>query len=1128
MAQRREDQMPPATKEQRSLRPRPKGDSKEKQKIFFPGASLEGAASHSASGEIGIIESIQLENFMCHAMLGPVKLGPNVNFIVGYRGKSALLMALYLGLGGKYVGPSLGEFVKDGEVSATISIILRNRGHNAFKSEVYGASIIIQQSISISGSASYKLKDQAGNLISSKKVELMAIVDHFNIQVDNPACILPQEMGRQLLETKSDAERYKFLLKATQLEQRQKEYSEILERKTHCQDEIDQVKKQLEEFRCKDIAIEEHIQKMVALRQKLEDLKHEMAWALVSETERDLSDMISKINIGDQHTVVLNQKLEASKAKFNESEKKYRGILEKIQKLKEEAAKLGPKCIEAKEDVKTTDRAHSKAEAFYKLSQNELNELEKVAVQIHNKIEDLKKSLELAELEKQEKINMLKEKSKNFKDQEDSLVQDIEHLHQAIQKYDEEQSQIRKEESYMQQILDYKQQQLNQLKEYKFDPLKRFGSQIPALLEAIEDAYRQGQFTFKPIGPLGACIRLRDPEFALAIESCLKDLLLVFFCDNNKDEQVLQELMKRFYPLGFLQPQIIVSSFECELYDVTDKAAYHPEFPTVLTALEIDSPVVANTLIDMKSIESVLLIKSNSLACTVMQSQEPPKNCSKVLTACGDEVFENHYYSCGESRPTYLGDVEIEISHLEKEIESKMAQLLVFQQHESSLEKDVKKNQEIVNSHNQHLKEIKIRVLNITSEIRDLEDEDKSQSIGISVLEEEAQEIKEEMKEIEEKMKVQKKERDCLRQLKMDTEQRHKEFKLKCNQVSEFIESLTEEQNQTALEMNTQRKSVLYYEKWLEQHLNPLQVKKEELAMKKRELEKETTMAKYVCSERKEVTKSTTFIDGEMIVLKKTIQTEECTHGTQEEIRKQHEEVKESCLALDGKVKNLKKRIKKLDKMFKKRSATYQNYKKSLSLQCKLYFHNLLSQWSFCGEIQLDHKKETLSIAVQHREGSSTDFSDIQAFSGDVHYFSNFLFILTLWHITESPFRCLDAFDVYIDRHHRKIAMNMILRIADFEQHRQFILLTPQYMSSLPPSPLIEILEIPDPEEDKMTLPFQALNPEEEDKKKCSLATASETAEGPASFTAAKAAKEPESKVVVKVLGTVRWFYQLK
>ena len=67
---------------------------------------------------------------------------------------------------------------------------------------------------------------------------------------------------------------------------------------------------------------------------------------------------------------------------------------------------------------------------------------------------------------------------------------------------------------------------------------------------------------------LGACIHLRDPELALAIESCLKGLLQAYCCHNHADERVLQALMKKFYSPGTSRPQIIVSEFRNEMYDV--------------------------------------------------------------------------------------------------------------------------------------------------------------------------------------------------------------------------------------------------------------------------------------------------------------------------------------------------------------------------------------------------------------------------------------------------------------------------------------------------------------------------------------------------------------------------------
>lgn len=200
---------------------------------------------HQTVGEVGIVESITLKNFMCHTLLGPFTFGSNVNFVVGNNGsgKSAVLTALIVALGGKAQatnrGSSLKGFVKEGESSADVSITLRNKGRDAYKPEVFGQAIIVDLKITREGMRSYKLKTKAGNLVSSKKDELMAILDHFNIQVNNPVSILTQEMSKHFLHSKGEGDKYKFFMKATQLEQMKEDYSYIMETKTVTQGTVD-------------------------------------------------------------------------------------------------------------------------------------------------------------------------------------------------------------------------------------------------------------------------------------------------------------------------------------------------------------------------------------------------------------------------------------------------------------------------------------------------------------------------------------------------------------------------------------------------------------------------------------------------------------------------------------------------------------------------------------------------------------------------------------------------------------------------------------------------------------------------------------------------------------------------
>lgn len=56
---------------------------------LLPTSSLTAGILSSAcifQGDIGLIESVTLKNFMCHHLLGPFQFGPNVNFIVGNNG----------------------------------------------------------------------------------------------------------------------------------------------------------------------------------------------------------------------------------------------------------------------------------------------------------------------------------------------------------------------------------------------------------------------------------------------------------------------------------------------------------------------------------------------------------------------------------------------------------------------------------------------------------------------------------------------------------------------------------------------------------------------------------------------------------------------------------------------------------------------------------------------------------------------------------------------------------------------------------------------------------------------------------------------------------------------------------
>uniref|UniRef100_A0A665WUV7 Structural maintenance of chromosomes protein 6 n=1 Tax=Echeneis naucrates TaxID=173247 RepID=A0A665WUV7_ECHNA len=863
-----------------------------------------------AVSDAGIVESITLKNFMCHSLLGPFNFGSNVNFVVGNNGsgKSAILTALIVALGGNAQatnrGSSLKGFVKEGESSADVSITLRNKGRDAYKPDVYGPAIIVDLRITREGLRTYKLRGKSGQIVSTKKEELLSILDNFNIQVNNPVSVLTQEMSKYFLHSKGEGDKYKFFMKATQLEQMREDFVYIKTTRHVTEDKVGKHSECLKDLKRKYLEKEDRYKSLSSLDEmhtKLEQLQKQMAWALVR------SFSISSLRF---------QCVEGA-------ENKYKQIQEQLEGITQQVRELQPKCAELKAELKY-EKYYLRAWGF-----------------LHNP--ETVKLLKMDEL-----MNVIFLTNFYF----------YIYLSSISQKTGAE-SQARKER--MEQIQAELEDDSLILHTIKCPPcsvfrkdsrsnrLRRFGEHMPALLAAIEEAHKRGQFKRKPRGPLGYLISPKDPEYALAIEVCLKGLLLAFTCDNYDDERVLQHLMAKMIP-GNRRHTIITSQFIPHIHNTTKRAVRHPEYPSVLQALEIEDPVVANCLIDQKAIESILLIKNRTEARRVMQGRNPPPNCNHAFSKEGDQIFNNRSYTAEQTRANYFtGDVEEEIRHLQREIENQRAQATRFQQQMRKLDDDIKQNEGLLRRALVEQKTAKVKIL-------------------------------------------------------------------------------------------TSYKPVTSVSK-----------------------------ATEISPERLEVRRTARSIDSEINRLKVKISTQQEQQGDREEVVRQYHEALENYRNLAQQMKSLNTFIKSLDSVMNDRLQVYAELRRFLSARCKYYFDSMLAQRGYTGSMNFDHKNETLSITVQPGKGSNTSLSDMRTLSGGERSFSTVCFVLSLWAITEAPFRCLDEFDVYMDMVNRRISMDMMLKVAAGQRYRQFIFLTPQTIN-LPEDKIICILRLKDPDRGQNTI----------------------------------------------------------
>ncbi|XP_026195156.1 structural maintenance of chromosomes protein 6 isoform X1 [Anabas testudineus] len=1033
---------------------------------------------HSATGDIGIVESITLKNFMCHHLLGPFQFGPNVNFIVGNNGsgKSAILTALIVGLGGKATftnrGVSLKDFVKTGDNTADITIKLRNRGPDAYKRDVYGDSISIEHRISSDGSRTCKLKSKSGQLISNKKEELTTILDHFNIQLDNPVSILNQEMSKQFLHSKSESDKYKFFMKATLLEQMKRDYIHIKHTKTVTRQQVERQEECLKDLKQEFLQRKERYENLSSfseMKVALENLKKAMAWCLVREKEQFAQQLKEEIEREENH-FKHRDNLQLCQTKVIQVEKKLQCIKSRMDRLREEQESLSQDSVKLKEQVKAISKAHKDQELVYYRALNKLKQSEQEQNLLLEKMNKTKASVSLNSdgetdyAKRLKTLSSLKEQLTELENKCSQLNQDIKNKHQALLKGKEERDKLRLEERDVQLSYESKLKRKNQLLASRSNKLKRFGDHVPNLLGSITEAYATGRFLKKPVGPIGACISLKDPTLAVAVECCLRSFMKAFCCDNYKDELVLQELMSHYYPKGN-RPQIIVSPFSEKVYNIHGRKACHPEYPSLLDIITATSPVIINCLIDMRGIESVLIIKEKDKARRVMQQGRPPKNCREAFTVEGDQVYPNRYYTSEFSMAKYLGgDLEIEISMLESEMENHQAQLSRFQLHVTSVTEDIVSMESMLNSTIITLKKTLASVNEVKATIAELETADEEQTDDISSLEEVAQENQQKIETENQTVLEAKTELDKHRKKAEDIDSKYSSVRERIDQLSEEMEPLKDEQLKLEAECAKHERNLKILENKLKSHEDNIQAMKGELAQREEELQEYVTKATKISPERQQVTGSTKSIDTEITRLKKKIKVLESNHGEQEKVVREYAEALALYREKTNQVRDLRRFIDRLDNIMSDRQNRYKIMRRSLSVRCKLYFNNFLIKMNCCGSMIFDHNNETLSISVKPPGREDDGVSDMRSLSGGERSFSTVCFMLSLWEITESPFRCLDEFDVYMDMHNRRISLDLLLELSERQHLRQFIFITPLTTRSLPQTNFIKIHQLQDPE----------------------------------------------------------------
>ncbi|XP_035206679.1 structural maintenance of chromosomes protein 6-like [Stegodyphus dumicola] len=508
-------------------------------------------------------------------------------------------------------------------------------------------------------------------------------------------------------------------------------------------------------------------------------------------------------------------------------------------------------------------------------------------------------------------------------------------------------------------------------------------------------------------------------------------------------------------------PRVFISKYLPTMYNVESFKAVS-SYPTVLDMLKIKDPVVANCLIDMIQIESIILIDDFDAAIELMMNA-PPKYCHSAFLKNGDQIFPEfyRYYSCpkklciGLLSPFYEQDIretESELENINEEIGNKAKRI-------RELTEQLKKCAAERKSLDEASINLEIMVVELNEELEANRKIEKPRDI--SDLKSDLNRLNEEKKKMEDKIKnceVQLSNQEAALQIinsKMDEERDLVSKKQKENHsLNSEIQECRKKLNCLQTSISRHEKSLKTFEGKAKDHKEALSkaIQAAEVAVRNAEkfsppinTERSSSAIKKVLNETKKV-------------------LEQVSNCEMENLKRRYEEKTAKLEHAKSDLEHIESYIIKINEMMEKRSKKFANILKNTKLCLSMNFITYLNSSGFVGDLIFDDNQETLIIEAAPRDSESDKHAQtLYALSGGERSFISICFLLSLWEGLEMPFRILDEFDIFMDSQNRHLSFTHLTEVAKQKTDVQFIFLSPLEIPIMKDSAYIRVHKMPAP-----------------------------------------------------------------
>ena len=517
-----------------------------------------------------------MKNLRCHSLLS-VPLCLSTNFIGGGNGsgKSTVLLAIQLALGMK-VPEGTGVVradCKDGTAEA--QVVLSNVGPEgtSFMRHLYGDAITLKRTISLNpatGKTTASLEiEGAAYLADGKKHKvkgaeaktvLAALCMCFNIAHDNPVMIMDQETSKKFL-TGNPKEQYDYYMRATNLLSHYNQIADLKEKLEvaavglHNHEQALAAAKAQEQEILKDY---KDVQDLRHLDQRIIEAEKDLAWAQYVEASkqgepyRKEEEDAKKAHLAarerwEKVTQALpgfEAKVKAAKERVEEAQSKTTELTDKISAAAQAAKDAQRPVAQKTKRRNTVKEAERKAEKAFVAAQRQLKAVEDsiAAAMANSRVTKAKLALEEA-LQRSAVLDAENVSADKEMSRLEEELEAAEEPHRAAKgRLEEARRAARGADERLANLGGAGARQAGPLDAFKAsnNDATRAAADIAALVAGAPPH----TFSTPPLGPLGALLRLKDPELGPPLEASRRKALTTFLCASNEDGAALDALVR--------------------------------------------------------------------------------------------------------------------------------------------------------------------------------------------------------------------------------------------------------------------------------------------------------------------------------------------------------------------------------------------------------------------------------------------------------------------------------------------------------------------------------------------------------------------------------------------------------